>query len=409
MNEWIHWLNYFSLGWTEAIGRAVWQGSLLILAVWALSIFANKVLPAALRCWLWRIVLLKFALALVWVAPIPVPVLPPRSAPLDEAQSALSAQGIDVPALRAMSVSDRAVEPAPKSPSNGFKPEQLQAKSWPFLVWSVGFLICSFGVGRRWRQANRLRRGAGPSGNEPLKKSCRSLARELGCARAPLLMCSKEIHSPIVLGIWQPVILIPAALEQSEPSPQSRMMLAHELAHVRRRDLMWLWLLTFVRAVFFFNPLIWLAGRETRLAQEIACDELAVSGLQAQPAEYAMMLVDVAAGTEAPSAAPLAVGVAESYRTMKRRLKAMKYIHSQSKKQLAFAAMLVVVLGAGTIVPWQLVAQNAPAAELPIAPAPPVDVVPPPPLGAATVTLSDDETDPFPPSAKPGKRKRVTA
>ncbi|MCI0627113.1 MAG: hypothetical protein L0387_36615, partial [Acidobacteria bacterium] len=455
----IQWLSDLSLSWAEAMWRAVWPGTLLILVAWAFSMFANKLLPAALRCWLWRIVFLKFALALVWVTPIPVPVLPPQSAPFsEEVQLALAAPGIEarpasaVPYGRAemirldekpprhkgtetgriesrlcASVSlwftqnvaplmpdhigrDRTVETAnlTEGPASRFKPERLQITSWLLLLWSVGFFACSFGFARHWHQANRLRWNARPSENGSLNRSGWSLARELGCGRAPLLLFSKEIHSPVVLGIWNPAILIPATLEESEPSQQSRMMLAHELAHVRRHDLIWLWLLTFVRAVFFFNPLIWLAGREARLAQEIACDELAVRCLQARPSEYAMMLVDVAAGKELPSATPLVVGVAESYQTMKRRLKAMKYVHSQSTKQLASAAVLIAVLGAGVIVPWQLVAQNPPA-PVSVQP-PPGDVLAPPSATTPALALSDDEIDASTPPAKPAiaKRKRAS-
>jgi beta-lactamase regulating signal transducer with metallopeptidase domain len=138
-------------------------------------------------------------------------------------------------------------------------------------------------------------------------------------------------------------------------------MLAHELAHVRRRDLFWLWFATFIQAVFFFNPLVWLGTREARLTQEIACDERAISCLQSPPSEYAMMLVDVASGTQPGCAIPLAVGVAESYRTIKRRVKAMKYIQSQSKRRLAFVSILTAVLRVGALVPWQLVAQKTPS------------------------------------------------
>ena len=53
---------------------------------------------------------------------------------------------------------------------------------------------------------------------------------------------------------------------------------AHELAHVRRRDLLWSGLAGLVRVLFFFHPLVWLAHREALVAREAACDALALLG-----------------------------------------------------------------------------------------------------------------------------------
>lgn len=413
MNGWIHWLNYFSVGWAETMWRAVSQGTFFIVAALVLSRLAPEVLPAAFRSWVWRIVCLKLALALIWVTPIRVPVLPNRSHPfLDDVRSSISARNIESLAPSAVFGSARVTVAAtlPESHTVGFESDQLAPKSWLFLIWSFGVLVCSFGIVRYWRQASQLRRHARILENGPLNRLCQSVARELGCKRVPPLMCSEEIRSPVVLGIWKPVILIPATLEQSVPSRQSRMMFAHELAHVRRRDLPWLCLSSFTQAAFFFHPLVWLASRESRLAQEIACDELAVSCLQARASEYAKMLVDVASGAQMPCPTPWAVGVVESYRTLKRRLKAMKHTHSQSRKQLAIVSALTVLLGAGTIVPWQLVAQNPPAAAPNVAPAPPGALPGLPPVVPSALAAPDDEADApaFPVKPAIAKRKRAT-
>jgi len=225
-------------------------------------------------------------------------------------------------------------------------------------------------------------------------------------------MVLAEIRSPVVTGIVNPVILLPTTGEQTDLSRESRMMLAHEVAHVKRRDLFWLWLVSLVEGLFFFHPLVWLANRESRLVQEIACDELAVTCVKTRPAEYAAMLLAVAAGAQSRSCAtPLAVGVVESYRTLKRRLKAMKHIHSQSKKHLVIAALLTAVLGTGIVVPWELVAQNVPAAPQPVPPTP-IGRIPGAPSVATSVSFDADEDEDTPDPAVrsgPAKRKRPAA
>jgi beta-lactamase regulating signal transducer with metallopeptidase domain len=64
-------------------------------------------------------------------------------------------------------------------------------------------------------------------------------------------------------------------------------MLAHDMAHIKRGDLLWFWLATTARLLFFFYPLVMLARRESRLTAEMAADELAVTVCRLEPADYA--------------------------------------------------------------------------------------------------------------------------
>src|SRR5690349_21817453 len=61
--------------WAASLWRASWQGGLLFVLVWSLCRFA-PVMPARFQAWLWRLVILKFLIALVWFAPLELPVLP---------------------------------------------------------------------------------------------------------------------------------------------------------------------------------------------------------------------------------------------------------------------------------------------------------------------------------------------
>ena len=134
--------------------------------------------------------------------------------------------------------------------------------------------------------------------------------------------------------------------------------MAHELAHLKRRDLCWSWLAVVGRILFFFHPLVWLAKREIRLAQEMAADDLAVIVCRLRPVDYAAMLVEVAASWSLPQTEELVVGVVGSHKTLKRRLKAMKHISSMSNKRMTVSAIVIATVGLGVIVPWRIVAQD---------------------------------------------------
>ena len=113
------------------------------------------------------------------------------------------------------------------------------------------------------------------------------LASQQCLSRPPPLMRADGIVSPLLLGVRRPAVVLPASLPARCPPGELRLMLAHELAHLRRRDLLWNVLPAAAQAVFWFHPFVWLARREWRLAQEVACDEAAVAATGSRPADYA--------------------------------------------------------------------------------------------------------------------------
>jgi TonB family protein len=123
------------------------------------------------------------------------------------------------------------------------------------------------------------------------------------------------------LGWLRPRILLPAgACTWTED--RARIVLCHELAHVRRRD----WTVQIgaelLRALWWFNPLFWIACTQLRRDSEQACDdEVLASGVA--PREYAAQLLDLARGVRAPS--PMWVSALPMARasTLERRIAAM--------------------------------------------------------------------------------------
>jgi beta-lactamase regulating signal transducer with metallopeptidase domain len=70
-------------------------------------------------------------------------------------------------------------------------------------------------------------------------------------------------------------------------------IVAHELAHVKRRDLVWGWIPEVARIVYFFHPVAHWAAARIRLERELACDQVAMHTSSRTPAEYAETLVRV--------------------------------------------------------------------------------------------------------------------
>ncbi len=103
---------------------------------------------------------------------------------------------------------------------------------------------------------------------------------------------SDRIDTPMAWGAFQPEVVVPPAWDDW-PASKRRQVLAHELAHVRRRDTLTTLVGGVICALFWFQPLLWLAQRRLVIEAERAADDAVLSG-GADPAAYAGLLVDIA-------------------------------------------------------------------------------------------------------------------
>ncbi len=107
----------------------------------------------------------------------------------------------------------------------------------------------------------------------------------------PRLVMSDEVEMAFAFEAIAPVIVLPAnAREWSHDCRRS--VLLHELAHLRRRDLIGSLIAGVASAVNWFNPFMWVAARQLRVESELACDEI-VLGAGVRPSEYAQHLLDM--------------------------------------------------------------------------------------------------------------------
>jgi beta-lactamase regulating signal transducer with metallopeptidase domain len=95
-----------------------------------------------------------------------------------------------------------------------------------------------------------------------MRGSGESAARRIGCA-APRVHVGDERMMPMVWGLFRPVLLLPAVPHAGRRRLEA--VLLHELAHVRRRDALTQLVAELARAVYWFNPLVWIAARQMYL------------------------------------------------------------------------------------------------------------------------------------------------
>jgi beta-lactamase regulating signal transducer with metallopeptidase domain len=347
VNSWISAVNAASSIWLDAILRAAWQGAIALAIVWIVS-RCLAALPATWKVWLWRLAFLKLLVALVWVTPVSLPVLP--AGEQTPSLIASPAAPVSEPVGR-ITESSPAIFAATKV--------HLDCRSWLLVLWSVGVMWALVRILRQWRSAKMLLRGSAPMTDPLLHNILIRLGKALRLRHIPTVHQSSLVCSPLLIGVFRPRIILPAG---TSCDAYLELMLAHELAHVRRRDLCWLWLFTLCEAAFFFHPLVWLARREWTLSTEAACDQLALSAANRGPHDYGSMLVQVVAGMAGRRApAVMSIGMYETANTLKRRLKAMTTNRSRLSTAIGLALVALATLA---LVPCRLVAETPDAETL---------------------------------------------
>lgn len=144
--------------------------------------------------------------------------------------------------------------------------------------------------------------------------------RRVGVRRTVELRNSESCSTPLVVGVWRPVLLLPSAVLDRLSMAQLRSVLIHELHHVRRWDGLVNLLQGLLGAVYFFHPAVWWANRRIRQLREDACDERTVAVLEGNRKPYGEAIFRVAEilGYSAP---PLTLGVLDSTSPLTQRLR----------------------------------------------------------------------------------------
>jgi bla regulator protein blaR1 len=141
-------------------------------------------------------------------------------------------------------------------------------------LYLAGLVLTVTRRGRSWRRARALRRSAlrGPL-PEAVRIEAERCRRRLGLGDVAVRL-SPAVDSPVALGARRPLILLPAHLAASWPPEELAAALAHEMAHVRRRDFAWNAAAELAAIPIAFHPVTARLLRGIRQARELACDAL---------------------------------------------------------------------------------------------------------------------------------------
>lgn len=335
------------------------QGGIALAVVWLIC-RVWRTMPGRVRCWLWRIAYVKLLAALIWTSPVRLAWLPAKgdAGTAEVVPSQATAVTIAMPVAPPSGPLEVV---ASTSLSSALDATRVSRSAGPtfvdvaFALWCFGAMIAGLRLVRHGRVASRLRRRSVLVDDAILYGRLAELARRFDL-RPPRLLSGSDVPGPLLVGIFRPAIVLPVEMLGGEGETME-LVLAHELAHLRRGDLWWTWLGAAVGVLFFFHPLVWVARREERAAEEMACDALAIGVSCAAAGNYARALLAVAARAFAPALA-LTVGVVSSRRVLEQRIIAMRHLSNWSRRRWTVVAAAALVLALMVIPPWRVVAQE---------------------------------------------------
>jgi beta-lactamase regulating signal transducer with metallopeptidase domain len=276
-----------------AVADAAVRGTIVLLAALAATGLMRRS-SASARHLVWLAAL--GALLLLPIARGFVPewrVLPLPAAPLalSPAHASIERSSVDRPIVAAPPEVNASAAPATAVSAPAPWWVSMDWIRLALMVWAAGVLLfgarLAYGVARIWwieRRATELT-------DEEWVRLTDGLARRLKLGRIVRLLREPAATVPMTWGVFHPVVLLPAESDGWQ-AERRRVVLAHELAHVRRWDAATQWIAHLALVVFWFNPLVWVAARKLREERERACDD-AVLAIGTCATDYADHLLDI--------------------------------------------------------------------------------------------------------------------
>ncbi len=155
----------------------------------------------------------------------------------------------------------------------------LQTSLWAeriLLAWFVGVIAFATRLMVGWRLSWRLVKSAEEIVTPGVLKIFESVRLHLGLRGPIRLLSHARLDSPVVVGWFRPVVLLPISVISGFTGEQLSAILAHELAHIRRHDFVVNILQRCVESILFYHPAVWWLSKRIRAEREHCCDDVAI-------------------------------------------------------------------------------------------------------------------------------------
>ncbi len=361
----------------EVLVRTSCQAGALVLVVLAVQWIFRRQLAPRWRCALWMLVIARLLLPVSLPTGFSIfnvlPASPAMQATVSPAPSAAvvttpailpADSGLAGPAVRPPTPVEvivpetrqtfrASVEPSTARPSlppgaasvPAIRPRAIPL--WTFVVfslWLAGALLLTLHVILGSIVINGRLRGLPELADATVISVMDESRARLGIRQRVPVVEAPGIGSPALYGFTSPRLLLPQGFTNAFTPAELQFVFLHEMAHVKRRDILVNWVIVVLQIAHWFNPLLWLGFARWRSDRELACDALALEAAgENRKHEYGRTILRLLEGFTRPVRAPGLVGILEDRRQLRRRI-GMIALFAPARRWPVLATVLVIAL-----------------------------------------------------------------
>ena len=350
------------------------KATIILVAALGITLMMQQRFSAGARhvVWLVTVAALLLVPALTLWAPIPVRILPAVStfaAPsaIESASPVVSGDELSINEATPLAADARASQDDVQTPVTA--PQQasifggMSLVTVLLLLWAGVVLAIAGSLAFAALSVRRIVRRSQPLDSRDWLDPLWEVSDRLGLEEPPLIVRSEDSKMPFACGVLNPTIVLPAECD-NWTLDRRRAVLLHELAHVKRHDLVGHTLGRLACAFYWFHPLVWTAAKNLRSESERACDDLALS-CGARATDYAEHLLDIVTSVRRDSTPSVALAMARRKEFEGRMLAILdpELRHStpsrrQSVMLIGSLALMAMVIGAASPAPRVVATAN---------------------------------------------------
>ena len=326
--------------------KASWQSTVLILLVLAAQWIFGAQLKPRWRYALWLLVLVR--LALPWTIPSPASVF-----------NFVDFSHVAKPwkfHFQAHPATGPSAAPAQANGKSAATPAEIVPAAASDLtmrcvlaVWGAGVLALAISLLASHLRLSRKISRERPLIDAPILHWLEECKQLMGVRVPVTVVETGEVGSPTLFGFIRPRLLLPAGFTSSFSPEELHHVFLHELAHIKRCDILVGWLMTAAQILHWFNPLVWFAGYRMRVDRELACDALALSFARDEENQrYGETIIKLLESFGRSAWSPGLAGAVENKNQLKERIRMIARF-KKTNRGLALAVGLFAGLGLVTL------------------------------------------------------------
>ena len=309
----------------------LWQTAVLIAIIWIADLLIRKWAWPQVRYALWMLVLVKLLIPPTFTSPtsvtshipaavfraatvmerlntdtqkgVALPAVKPALRPQPENHTSLNSTNSALPLDSMISTVETVDSGSIGTPTMMEQPVVPQSpvislswKVYTMFIWLAGIVVLSIWLIARLSglRKEHIKNGIPFQLPRRFSEQLEAAAQKLNLKRLPQVILTDKVSCPAVFGVFRPVLLMPAGKFKSMSTQDTEHIFLHELAHIKRGDLLIHAVYMTLQIAYWFNPLLWIIRKTLQNLRELCCDATVAKLLREDTVHYRQTLLETA-------------------------------------------------------------------------------------------------------------------